>query len=264
MLEHDILTGSREKIYDMSVEKDGSAFTLATSEKVAEQVFETLSSPNARIIPILEKNLRLPPFVAPDGHSEWGFARRVRTNSKGSEVELICDLPRPDEASGHDYHQYFAVSANLKLIFACLSFSKADTESSQKQLFHVDMDTQYGLNGASIHATFGKDLMPWLSSRPDNFYDYEIEEVMQRVYGYMTGRQTNAAYFRAWFRRPKLVSFNCPGNACNLNPDSHTDDRLNIGYRLSPHNVDNVDQQLTLLSGVIAMTEKARKSIGDL
>lgn len=259
MLEYDILKGDREKIYDMSVAEDGSVFALTTSKKVAEQVFETLSNPSARIIPVLEKNLRLSSFVVPNGHSEWGFARRIRTNSKGGEVELICNLPRPDEVNSHDYYQHFAVSANLKLIFACLSFSQADSESSQKQLFHVNMDTQYGLNGASIHAAVGKDLVPWLSSRPDNFYDHEIEEVMQRVYEHMTGRKTEAAYFQSWFRQPKLVNFKCPGNACGLNPNSSTDERLNVGYWLSPNNVDNVDQQLTLLSGVIAMVNKARE-----
>ncbi len=60
-----------------------------------------------------------------------------------------------------------------------------------------------------------------------------------------------------------FITIDCPGNACGIHPDHNAGLRIekDEGYEFTCHNVDSPAQQLTLLAGLAALHDKARKEI---
>lgn len=57
------------------------------------------------------------------------------------------------------------------------------------------------------------------------------------------------------------LNVGCPGNACGLNPTSQGVTEKGKGYEFACHNVDTPAQQITLLAGLAALHDKARKEM---
>ncbi len=66
--------------------------------------------------------------------------------------------------------------------------------------------------------------------------------------------------FSAEIREDGWMAMDCPGDRCGVFP-SHIGLRPHQGYEFGCHNVDTVDQQLTLLAGLAALHTKARKDM---
>lgn len=258
MLEFDLVKQERGLVYDMAVNTGDMSIDLVASKRVAAFVIQSFLRADSPILPILQENLYLPDFISPIKQN-WGFYGLIETLEGDDQVVLRNRLP----SSKEDYRLGFAVSANLKLLFSCLSFAESDPEATEKQLAHISMDTRRG--SAPIAAYLGISLMPWLHAQPDNYHNPEIEGIMLAVYHHLRGGNKYPSQFEAWFRQPKWVNFSCPGNACGLDPTSYhigEEEPVNKkGYKLLPHNLDSVDQQLTLLAGVAAMIEQASKDL---
>ena len=57
------------------------------------------------------------------------------------------------------------------------------------------------------------------------------------------------------------LNVSCPGDACGLNPANSCGGEDGRGYEFSCHNVDSPMQQLTLIAGLAALCDKAKKEI---
>lgn len=56
------------------------------------------------------------------------------------------------------------------------------------------------------------------------------------------------------------IMLSCQGNRCGINPEPHALNEITEGYPFGCHNVDTLEQQLTLLAGLAAFHDLARKS----
>lgn len=258
MLEHDILSQDRARVYEVEPGQEGRTLIITTSSKPAEYVTEVLSRPNIPLILDLKESLKLSDFINPQ-NPEWGFGPVIQTDADGEQTKWICNLPKYNRLSQNDWTIPRATSATLMATFLVLGMAKDVSGEDKNQLLHIQLATSKEV-GNGLIITLGSSIVPWLNSFPDQYFHEELQETMKIAYDHLTGEPTDKYFFRALFRQPKWVNLDCPGNACALDPESYSDESLELGYRLLPHNVDSPYQQLTLLSGVAAMHAEARKA----
>lgn len=258
MLEHDIPYQNKARVYEVEPGQEGRALIITTSSKPAGYVNEILSRPNIPLISDLQESLKLPDFINPQ-NPEWGFGPVMQTDSDGEQVKWICNLPKYNRLAGYDWTIPQATSATLMATFMVLGMAEDVFGGDKNQLLHIQLATSREV-GSGLIVTLGSSIVPWLNSFPNEYFHEELQETMKVAYDHLTGEPTDKYFFRAWFRQPKWVNLDCPGNACALYPESYNNKSLDIGYRLLPHNVDAPYQQLTLLSGVALMHAEARKA----
>ncbi len=89
---------------------------------------------------------------------------------------------------------------------------------------------------------------------------------MKIAYGWMFGERylrIQETSFRAQVDGEKgWLNVQCPGSGCGLCPSHHGIER-GRGYEFDSHNVDSPIQQLTLLAGLAALHDRARREIKD-
>lgn len=89
----------------------------------------------------------------------------------------------------------------------------------------------------------------------------EMVEAMKIAYNHTQRIRGSSSvfYFRASIDYSNgWLNISCPGNACGLNP-WHNAVHNTGGYEFADHNVDTPFQQLTLLAGLAALHDRARK-----
>lgn len=69
-------------------------------------------------------------------------------------------------------------------------------------------------------------------------------------------------YIHGWVRDSGAFTMNCFGDACDLSvyPDQISEGEMRRSVELGCHNLDNADQQLTLLAGLAKICQLARES----
>lgn len=162
-----------------------------------------------------------------------------------------------------------AVSASLTVAFILLEFPEKETSAKMPQLMTVRTITQSGMHGGSLGGEFSSFLRAYLASlwRGQTTPIVEITQAMKSAYEFMLGPMTNLCRhdFQAGvFSEFGWLNTDCPGNACGLNPNHNAEyDMKNPdrGYKFSCHNTDTAAQQLTLLAGLAALHDKARREI---
>ena len=135
------------------------------------------------------------------------------------------------------------------------------TDSLHSQLFTLNTITQIDMHGGSLDGEFSPRMTNWLRSLGEVDLKGMIGP-MKTAYDIMFGASKflDLYHYRAWLRGGGLC-VDIPGDACGIHP-SHWDDlRGNSGYRFSCHNVDTSAQQLTLIAGLAALSDLARKSL---
>lgn len=159
----------------------------------------------------------------------------------------------------------YAISASLKVFFTLALFSKIETCASFPQLMTLNVSTIRGNYGGAISGEFSIPLVEWLNS--DSCDKKETTEQMKqaamRAYRRMFGSDKFDFYdFDAKISESGGIFLSCPGNATGIHPKSCY--KIEIGkegYELSCHNVDTPMQQITLLAGLAALHDKARKEM---
>jgi hypothetical protein len=161
-----------------------------------------------------------------------------------------------------DWHDAFAVSASFTVFSVLTIHTDIETISKMPQLLSVETTTQEGMHGGSLWGIYSIPLVAWLGSHQGQSID-EMTIAMMSAYKYMWELELfNRPYF--WTRVESSngwLNVSCPGNACGLNPDSSSDLRPGRGYKFSCHNTDSPLQQITLLAGLAALHDQARKEI---
>lgn len=162
-----------------------------------------------------------------------------------------------------DWHDAFAVSASFTIFSAVTFYSEIETSARVPQLLTFQTCTIADLHGGSLSGIYGIPLVKWLSSFKGNIP--EMIEAMMRAYDYMLELHDFDKYrFQSSVDYDDgRLNVSCPGNACGLNPSSSSDLRDGQGYKFSCRNTDSPLQQLTLLAGLAALHDRARKEIKE-
>ena len=118
------------------------------------------------------------------------------------------------------------------------------------------------MQGGSLGGEYSKRLCYWMCLLWDQGKQniVEMKDAMVVAYNKMLGKDSynehstwaEIAYNNGW------LNTSCPGDACGLHPADFSIER-GEGYRFTCHNVDNPMQQITLLAGLAALHDKARK-----
>lgn len=184
-------------------------------------------------------------------------------NGTGSEEDLDMKCLRC-HGSGHpieyNWEAAQALSASLSLLTDRINQfpPEQNTTSRETQLLTAVMFTMnqaYPLSGSC-----SRILVDWL-----NMKEGELEEPTQAVriaWKTMMGEldDYDIHYLSAYVRETGRINVRCPGDACEIFPDSFNVGR-STGYELTCHNMDSSMQQLTLLAGLAAIEVQARKEL---
>lgn len=166
----------------------------------------------------------------------------------------------------YDWKTAYAVSATFTLFFQLTRFfqHKQETNSSLPQLMIINTiikrDTMG--HGGSLGGEFSVPMVNWMRLFEPNTILSEMLQAMKGAYKRMFGLDKFDEYsFSAYISNEK-GGFNnsCPGDACGLYSESLHIDKYQ-GYEFSCHNVDTPMQQLTLLAGLAALHDRARREI---
>lgn len=248
----------------------------------------------APIVQALTEYCRLK-FFNGDLNGSFGFENVLRRGERDDFVEFSAEIPRIkkqgkkcDYCGGegkdelldgeclfchgtgkeivYDNYLSYAIAASLCVFFhlAALPPDK-DTSCQASQLLTVNTIIQGDMNGCSMGGDFSVPLRNWLGSLW-NGSDVRIPEMvgaMEAAYAKMFVDLdiVDQYYFGSYVHnREGWLNVSCPGNACGLNPASPSSwgER---GYEFASHNLDSVGQQLTLLVGLAALHDKARKEM---
>ncbi len=170
----------------------------------------------------------------------------------------------------YDFMQAETISASLVVFFvlAMLSEKEKETSSFIPQLLTIQTIILRDMHGGSLWGEYSLHLCKWLTSLWQGGHTPipEMSRAMQTVYTKMFGPSD---YIKDYDFRASVdyewgwLNVNCPGDACGLNPNHNTDYDMKRGegYKFSCHNVDNAGQQLTLIAGLAALHDRARREI---
>lgn len=166
-----------------------------------------------------------------------------------------------------DWQAANAISATLSVFSALARFPKIQTSALFPQLMTIqnlisrDGNRLYfGLAGE-----YSDFLARWMSSFGTHTEITEMIEAMKTAYNRMLGlHEFHKFDFCARIDSDYgWLNISCPGDACGLNPVYGADFNMKkgLGYDFVDHNLDSSAQQLTLLAGLAALYDKARREI---
>jgi len=193
------------------------------------------------------------------------------SNCKGSGKEIFVDSRRNCfncEGTGKkhivDWQPAYAISASFTVFTKLARFPKTETSARFPQLITVNTITGMDLHGGSLGGEYSIPFVKWLSSLFGNSIT-EMVNAMKIAYNRMLGlRKFHQFHFSASVDyEDGWLNVDCPGDACGLNPvhNAGYDMKRGFGYEFNCHNVDTSVQQITLLAGLAALNDKARKEL---
>lgn len=247
-------------IYELGVGQVGKSLLIKIHSEAWDYITPILAQEKFPLRDILQQDFDLAPFEIPSSQAaKWGFGGNITraADDRDGWVSWQYSLP---QAEGEIYWPtLYAGSASLNILFLTLGLIEEGSGYSKPQLIHINLHTAKGMHGGSLWVHVGKSLLPWLTTQEAESRHKGIEDVMKTTYGHIRGMRDLSLYrFLAYFRQPHWINLDCPGDACGLDPENYYDDGQ--GYDLTPHNVDSPLQQLTLLMGIAALHDEARKA----
>ncbi|MDE1970190.1 MAG: hypothetical protein KGI50_01265 [Patescibacteria group bacterium] len=224
-----------------------------------------------------ETELSLPAFLPFGTDAQWGFGGCVECKPGKPEkkrwVTFYAPLPvvsKTGALEDTDWSGAYALSATLNILFYALNACAGIVRAGTPQHCCVSLSTRKAMYGCSLSCALSSGVGIWVSREPDDAAPYqknrkqvrpEVNDAMARVYQHMMGPPKYPELpcrAKAYFVGPKWIHLDCPGDACGLDPETYASPKLNVGYRLVPHNVDTPMQQLTLLAGIAAVMALVR------
>lgn len=159
----------------------------------------------------------------------------------------------------------YVISASFSVFFDHALFPKERTSFFLPQLMTVQTATIQKSHGGSLYGTFGPLFSKYLVSleKYDESALKEITEAMISAHKKMNGRLDpyNEHSFRAYIHDRGRITLDCPGDACGVYVPPEEFWHGNRGREFSCHNTDTPFQQLTLLAGLAALHDKARREM---
>ncbi len=148
------------------------------------------------------------------------------------------------------------ICQTLSALFSILEFPlEKDASSPEKQYFSIvtGLADRGCYLGGQMSPSF-INLLRLLSKKGEHYELQPVIEAMKEVHKkmFMSVRNYHKHSFKAWVLDGNLV-IDCPGDACGIHPSPYVGDiRDGYGTEFTCHNLDHVDQLLTLLSGLAA------------
>ncbi|MCX6731489.1 MAG: hypothetical protein NTX55_00665, partial [Candidatus Parcubacteria bacterium] len=139
-----------------------------------------------------------------------------------------------------------------------------DTLAGFPQLLVVETMFRKEMHGGSLWGEYSVPLVNWLSALGNERTEItDMTQAMIVAYTHMMGDKFLSCHdFWAVVENQRgWLNVNCPGNACGLNPSCGHEWKYGDGYEFTCHNVDSPVQQLTLLAGLAALHDRARREI---
>lgn len=287
---------SRESVscwYELGWDEDDKAIILRIHKDFIKEYPEV--PVDSRIVGSLLREFKLEAFLG-DFNSDIGFGGILKRKcDKGEFIEFSIQLPTLKNETGDcgfcsgsckdslfsngkcihcggsgkeyviDWKGAFAVSATFNVVFSYLSlfgYEDEETKCLLSQLMTINVTTRTGIYGGAISGTFSIDLVNWMSLFSPRYTIEEMVSAMRVAYGRIFAEKPDEFQrFRASVDNENgWLNVDCPGNACGLNPSSGRMGK-GYGYNFSPHNTDSPLQQLTLLAGLAALHDKARREM---
>jgi len=252
-------------------------FDSAFKRTVNEGDFAAFSVP----IPIVQKVAeKVCPICGGDKKGLFGTCTRCNGQGKLDELCQECGGTKKldDEfacvycggkgkKTYFDWKPAFAISASFTLFFELASFKMDKREATPcrfPQLILVNTITVRSSHGGSLDGIYSIPLAKWIASFPENTEIREMTRAMVQAYQKMFGKVDKYQMHSFWAKvahEDGWLNVSCPGNACGLHPADSWGPEQGAGYKFACHNVDSPAQQLTLLAGLAALCDKAKKEI---
>jgi hypothetical protein len=162
----------------------------------------------------------------------------------------------------YDWKTAYGISASLNVFFTLASFPEKETQAEFPQLMTISVATRKGMYGGSLSGECSIPFAKWAEKFycGERNFAPEVLEAMESSYHHMFGLSDfDINIFQAYMSNGFLYT-SCPGDACGLHATSQRLQK-NEGYKFSCHNVDTPMQQITLLAGLAALHDKARKEM---
>lgn len=273
--------------HELSWENEGPILVLRVHESYADTL---RINPDAPIVLGFQKTLDLGDFEG-DLRGDFGFNEALKNQGeKDGFYEFAIELPtikvttdracdRCDgtgrdadydescilcEGGGkkfrYDWRRADEISTSLSILTLRLPYYDHDVPTAFPQL--MTFETSAGHRNSSLHGEIGIPFQRWLASFPDNTWFPGAVAAMETAYKKMFGPHVGMVAQHSFEMRPQnggLIT-SCPGEGCGINP-AGWNFREGKGYEFSSHNVDTPAQQLTLLAGLAALHDIARREI---
>lgn len=209
-----------------------------------------------------------------DCRKGFGFNEVLKlVGERNNFKEFVIEIPNIIRISGsgakrtlqYNPARVFIISASLTVLFNLLRKSDVETSAPFPQLLVVETITRRDLHGGSLWGKYSVPLVKWLDNCSSSGSDIpEVVAAMRLTYdcmlGNMLGKKSTDLRFSARVAsKGGWLNISCPGNGCGLHPTENP--QPNHGYDFHSHNVDTPIQQLTLLSGLAALHDRARQGI---
>jgi hypothetical protein len=168
----------------------------------------------------------------------------------------------------YDWKLAYAISASFTIISHWMRFPEKETSSLFPQLMTVFTVTRDEMHGGSLGGDYSVELCNWMRSlyiqNRGRYEVAEMTEAMKIAHKKMFGAFRFGQEYYLWAKIEDdkgWLNVNCPGDACGLHPGDSFGPQKERGYEFACHNVDNPMQQITLLAGLAALYDKARREI---
>lgn len=198
----------------------------------------------------------------PPGAPEWGYGPVV-TDAVANDgwVQLSCQLPIQSQNHETAWHEGYAFSATLRMIFRVLSVNEFVPQTHRQQLIAIDdLMAESGMHGASMCGFVSPIMTDWTRSN-DTRDLAPVRSLMSEVHNAIwSGSAAQIREFNALFNQGTLV-LSVPGDRCDLYCDGFHLPKEGRGYELESHNVDSPFQQMELLMGLAAIHDLARADL---
>lgn len=196
---------------------------------------------------------------------ERGICRECKGLGKDEFGDCLWCMGEGKEYS-LDWKPAHAISASFTVFSMWSRFPKKETSCPLPQLMTVQTITQAESHGGSLSGEFSIPLCDWLKQLEEKANREVLEavtEAMWSAYTEMFNRpKLYPKYqFRAWIHDGGRLTLDCPGDACGIYIPPESTWREGRGREFSCHNVDNPMQQITLLAGLAALHDKARREM---
>lgn len=239
----------------------------------------------------LKEEFQFRNFISDFG-GNFGFENALQRKEKNDWIEFVGMIPKVEITKGnckkcggsgkdeerwdgdclychgsgknfvYDWHSVYALSASLSIFFWVASRPpEKDTSASFPQLMVIETVIRKGDYGGSLSGEISISLRKWLSSFGDHSKIPEMVQAMRTADAQMfISSRSHEYYFRVSIEGGGF-SVSCPGNACGIYTTSHGYIKEGEGCSFSSHNVDTPMQQITLLTVLAALHDRARREI---
>lgn len=267
------ITHDRPAYCEVGVFEEGKGLILSAHRKFAESLKSLTAVPTRPLFQDFENNLQICPIKPYESDTvAWGFGNVFTPHSTDeSWVRWHCEFPESANnlSSDDDWRRRNEFAASMRVLTLLASTFQEHTDSTRNQLadFSIGVPNYSAdfFDQAPLSAIFYPTFAKWIRTQEHLKRSPDTEAQMRTTYQRMSRWPVKSSdRFEVSYHGPHYVLFTVPGDRCELNPtrygaliEKNGEQKVN-GYELSGHNVDTLMQQMTFMTAIAALHDKAR------